>query len=175
MTGITGILETSLKAVQYASTWTLSELVDNIPNETCARIIRAALSGVLPVPEPLFCPQPVTPDCRATFSLHECTALKPPQDNEPASSGDGGNGEARNPAEGLQWGILLPVTSRCAKSPHALWGLMEETFGMLVRTIDGKHRASTVVYIAIDHNDPELDTPEAFERVQVLLLSSRPD
>jgi hypothetical protein len=171
MTGITGILETSRKAVQYASTWTLSEVVDHIPNETCARILRSVLSGITPVADPLVCPQPITPDSRATLALRQCPELNTPHVDNPTPTNEENGNEDNLPAEQeRQWALLLPVTSRGTESPQALWENMEESFDKLSDSIDAAHRDNTVVYVAFDHNDPELDTPEALERLQVLLL-----
>jgi hypothetical protein len=179
MTGVTGILERSRRAVQYASSWTLSEIVENIPNKTCARLLGAALSGVIPLAEPLVCPQPITPDCRATLELHQSPAHPPfntRQADEPYSRSADGSVENHNdnvPAEGLEWALLLPVTSRGASSPKAFWERVEESFEKLLDSIDAAHRENTAVYLAFDHNDPELDTPEALERLQVLHHTTR--
>lgn len=170
MTGITGIWESSRKAVRYATTWTLEEVIDKVPNATCARILRTALAGVTPGGEPLICPQPITPDARATFALCENAEdrSKAPNlgvvDSDSFTRDDAHSG----PPDSLQWALLLPITSRGTSCPKAFWERVETTFEKLLQSVEASRSVHTAVYIAFDHNDPVLDAPEALSRLKVL-------
>lgn len=166
MTGITGILETSRKAMQHATTWTLTEVIDNIPNKALSSILRSSLAGVTPVAEPLVCPQPITPDARYTLALHS---------NHDPSDTPRGNAAYLDQVPGnqivapdeLQWALLLPVTARGTLSPSVFWHGLEVTFEKLLESVPPSLTQHTAVYIAFDHNDPVLDTAAALEHLKV--------
>lgn len=176
MTGISGVRhdrdfwETSHNAVHYAA-WTLAKLIDKIPNPTCARILRNVLCRVTPLGEPVICPQPITPDARATLALRESTYDSSTSPNRIAAEPGSGaaDGSLSRSPDKLQWALLIPITSRGISSPEAFWDYVKPTFQKLQQSIEASHGEHTTVYIAFDHNDPIIDTPEALDQMKVVL------
>lgn len=167
MTGITGIFESSRKVVRYATDWTLDEIIDKVPNATCASILRTALARITPASEPLLCPQPITPDARPTLELRKSTDDAP--DSSKLVSDVGASDSLPSwcaARDTLAWALLLPITSR-GSSPKEFWMRVERTFEKLLWSVEEPQSERTSVYIAFDHNDPVLDTPEALQHLEV--------
>ena len=101
------------------------------------------------------------PDCRMTMRLMAGT-------QKPAPVPVGAR-SAANAAVPYQWGLLLPITSQGCGGCDAFWEQLEDTLRQLVASVSPYRRTKTRVHIAIDKQDPVLDSADARARIEALL------
>ena len=98
------------------------------------------------------------PDCRQTMDAAKNAG--------PVDSTKAARASDLSDSKPQQWGLLLPITSRGSDN---IWEQLEATLHKLVVSVPESRRHLTRVHVAIDMQDPELDTERSRERIRTLL------
>ena len=163
MTGISDVFKTSRRVARYMVQSAQYIIINKLPlplAQLCMRYLYSTQKVRL------TCPQPITPDPRATLALH-C-------DTKDRSVSNNATPEWKFTApDAPRWAILLPMTSRGSSSPAAFWERLETTAHKLVASIPCERRERTTIHIAYDVRDPVIDCPDGLARIMSLFAGIR--